>query len=181
MNTTIAKPTNNLKSIIAFGNKKLPKTTAIFNMGSAMNCPSDKLGLCKLSKECYAKKAEVMYKAVKPYRDRQASYWLKNTALTFVVDFLQSIEKKRLKPSHLRLNESGDFYSQNCVIKAEKIASELKKYGIKVYCYTARKDLDFSACKSLIINGSGFKKDGIKRAFTAVRSFDKNALKCVGD
>lgn len=173
---------NELKALIQYGNKKLPKTTAIFNMGSAQKCPSDKLGLCNVSKQCYAKKPEKMYPQVLPYRNRQAMYWLKNDKYNFVIDIMQAFKSKRIKPTHLRLNESGDFYSQECVNKAEYVAKHLYlNLGITTYCYTARKDLDFSNCEYLIINGSGFKKTGIKRAFTAVASLDKNALHCAGD
>lgn len=170
-----------LKGLLSFGNKKLPKDTAIFNMGAASDCPSDKLGLCKVSKECYAKKAEKMYPSVLPYRKRQANKWLKNTAETFVSEFLEVVNKKRLPIRKLRINESGDFYSQNCVNKAEAIATSLKAEGIVAYCYTARKDLDYSGITNLIINGSGFKVDGIKREFTAVNKIDKGAIACVGD
>ena len=52
-----------LKSVLGSeGNLKIPSSTAIFNMGSATDCPSLKLGLCKAyfngKHICYAKKAE---------------------------------------------------------------------------------------------------------------------------
>jgi hypothetical protein len=55
------------------GNRKIPKSTAIFNMSSALNCPSKKLGLCKAASQgakCYARKAEILYPQVLPYRER---------------------------------------------------------------------------------------------------------------
>ena len=48
--------------VFSYGNKKLPKETLIVNITSAQNCPSDKLVFCKLSKICYAKKCERIYK-----------------------------------------------------------------------------------------------------------------------
>ena len=147
-------------------------------MGSATDCPSKKLGLCNVCDICYAMKAERQYPACKPYRERQAEYWQNCTPLTFVRDFLASIERKRNKPTHLRLNEAGDFYSQNCVSKAEKIAELLRSHGIEVYCYTARKDLNFAYCNALTVNGSSFK---VSNEFKAVDSFSDNALKCIGD
>ena len=39
-----------MKILFTKGNKKLPKTTYILNVGSALNCPSDRLGLCEVSK-----------------------------------------------------------------------------------------------------------------------------------
>ena len=82
----------------------------------------------------------------------------------------KKFEKKRTKPTHLRLNEAGDFYSQACVNKAEYIAQCLSHAGVRVYIYTARKDLDFSKCKYLVVNGSGFRKEGVTRSFTAVET-----------
>ena len=48
-------------------------------------------------------------------------------------------------------------------------------------CGAARKDLDYSNVSNLVINGSGFKTKGIKRAFTAVTAIDKKAIECIGD
>ena len=64
---------------ISIGNKKLPKTTAIFNMGAATDCPSLELGLCQAfvgeKLVCYAMKAESgLYPDVLPYRRRQESF-----------------------------------------------------------------------------------------------------------
>ena len=58
------------------GNKKIGNDTLIFNMGSATDCPSKKLGLCRHCDKCYALKAERQYPQVRPFRDRQADYWL---------------------------------------------------------------------------------------------------------
>lgn len=132
-----------LKNLLQFGNTKLPKSTAIFNMGPAKNCPSAKLGLCELSTKCYALKAERLYKQVLPYRMRQAKYWLNVSAETFAYEFLESIARKKTKVTHLRFNESGDFYTQECYNKAEKIARILSRHGIKCYTYTHRTDLQY--------------------------------------
>jgi len=171
-----------IKTLIQYGNKKLPKTTAIFNMGSAMQCPSDTLGLCNVSAICYAKKAERMYPQVLPYRQRQRDKWLKTDSFDLVTELVEAFNKKRTKPTHLRLNEAGDFYSQACVDKAEYIAQCLKHVGVNVYIYTARKDLDFSQCKYLVINGSGFRKEGVNRSFTAVDDVTQgNDFVCLND
>ena len=50
--------------LLSNGNSKIGNDTMILNMGSAMNCPSKKLGLCKLGSKCYALKAEKLYKPV---------------------------------------------------------------------------------------------------------------------
>ena len=171
--------------LITFGNKKLPQTTAIFNMGPALICPSDELNLCENSKICYAKKAEKMYKAVFPHRLKQAEYWLNNSAENFCSLFHEIYQRKRIKPRLLRFNESGDFYGQDCIIKAEKIATILRKYPVFVYTYTARRDLDFSNCKNLVVNGSNFMPLGKQlfygNMFKTVGKFSGNNKRCLAD
>lgn len=157
------------------GNIKVPKTTAIFNMSSAKDCPSRKLGLCKAIVDgkciCYAQKSERNNRSfVLPYRRRQEKFWKKIDAENFCVQFL-AISITRHKPfTALRFNEAGDFHSQQCVNKAERIARILKPYGVTCYCYTSRDDLDYSNVKSLVISGSGFKKKGIKNIFKIIKN-----------
>ena len=119
------------------GNTKLSSTTAIFSMSSAADCASLKLGLCKAAKQgarCYARKAEILYPLVLPCRKRQSQYWDRITAEEFTYQFLL-LNACKLKPFNaLRFNESGDFKSQACIDKAEKIARVLKTYGITAYC-----------------------------------------------
>lgn len=176
-----------LVNLIQAGNTKLPATTAIFNMGSAHNCPSMALGLCSAvlaGVKCYAIKAEYSYHPqVRPYRDRQEKFWKNISANEFIAQFL-FINALKTKPFNaLRLNESGDFWSQECVDKAERIATVLKNFGVTVYCYTARKDLDFSNVQNLIINGSGFTKAGIVNEFKIMEKGETIAGygKCAGD
>jgi len=145
-------------------------------MGSAHDCPSKKLGLCQAvdmngRSVCYAMKAErSFHPETLPFRRRQEKYWKKISAEQFVVDFL-SMNALKVDPfTALRFNESGDFWSQECVDKAESIARMLKYYGVKVYCYTARKDLDFSKCRNIIIHGSNFMSDGLRGIFKMVYS-----------
>jgi hypothetical protein len=162
-----------LKKLIATGNKKIPRDTAIFNMGSATDCPSFKLGLCNAVNsgvKCYAKKAEHgQWPRVLPYRRKQANFWKSIKASEFVRQFLDINSHKRIRPFNaIRFNEAGDFWSQKCVQKAEHIARMLADYGIKCYCYTSRKDLDYSKVKHLIISGSGFRKEGIANEFKIV-------------
>lgn len=170
-----------MKNLIKFGNHKLPNTTAIFNLGSAVNCPSRKLGLCKHHKICYALKAERQYPAVLPYRLRQAEYWLNITAEQFTTDFLDAIKNKKIKITALRINEAGDFYSQECVDKLIKISDILNREGIKVYCYTARRDLDFSNPNTLHVMGSGFKVSGTFNVIKSIKEHDPKNKLCCGD
>jgi len=162
-----------LSLLIRNGNTKLPRTTAIFNMGSAHSCPSMTLGICSASLcgvKCYAKKAEYSYHPnVRPFRDRQEKFWKGISGKDFVTQFLFMNALKRNPYSALRLNESGDFWSQACVDKAEYIASELKKYGVTVYCYTSRSDLSYEHCEHLIVNASNFEKNGITNIFKIIK------------
>lgn len=163
-----------LNRFLKAGNLKLPSTTAIFNMGSATNCPSKKLGFCQAYRDdgrhcCYAMKAETpMYPYVLPYRNAQEKYWKQVTAEKFVTEFLLINALKALPYTSIRFNESGDFWSQKCVNKIEEIAKKLSMFGIKVYCYTARKDLDFSKVKHVIISGSNFQKEGVSNIFKMI-------------
>ena len=169
------------------GNSKVPSSIAIFNMGSATKCPSKKLGLCAACKskvKCYALKSEQFYTNTIPYRNKQEKYWKKVKAENFIADFISMQQRKRNKFKGLRLNESGDFWSQKCVEKAEKIAKGLVKIGVKTYCYTSRSDLDYKGIKSLIISGSGFKKSGISSVFKIIDKKEnrpKGYGLCAGD
>lgn len=175
-----------LSKLVSTGNTKLPKTTAIFNMASAHECPSHRLGLCRAYNKkgnhiCYALKAETaMRPEVQPYRDRQMRFWLSCTAEEFAYQFLLINALKELPWDSLRFNESGDFHMQACVDKAERIATILKRCGIKTYCYTSRSDLDFSKVRNLIISGSGFEKEGITNVFKIVEDVKKDRPKGYG-
>jgi len=160
-----------VSSLISTGNRKLSKEIAIFNMSSATDCPSKKKGLCKAAScgaKCYAMKAEQAYPAALPYRRRQEQLWKNITSEQFSNGLAELNANKKVKISALRLNEAGDFHTQACVDKAECIAIRLAAEGITTYAYTSRNDLDFSGCKRLIINGSGFKTKGVANVFKIV-------------
>lgn len=153
------------------GNMKIPATTAIFNMTSASDCPSKKLGLCKAAKQganCYARKAEYFRPFVLSYRKRQEKFWKNISAEDFAFQFLTINAGKRVPFQSLRWNEAGDFVNQDSVNRAEKIARILKRNGIKTYCYTSRSDLNFSGVRDMIVSGSNFKKEGIKNIFKII-------------
>ena len=178
-----------LKNLITSGNTKLPRTTGIFNMSSAHDCSSRKLGLCKACQQganCYALRAETeMRKAVLPFRRRQEKFWKSVSAKDFVSQFVL-INSMREKPfSAIRINESGDFHTQNCVDKLEEITMRLRRFGVRVYLYTSRSDLNFSKIRHAIITGSNFKKAGITNTFRIVRDVKKERQKgesvCKGD
>ena len=146
---------------IKTGNMKIGIDTLIFNMGSAFECPSKKKGFCSLGTKCYAFAAERQYPSVKAYRDLQGEYWI-NTAATHIIKDLERLFNRHPVLVHrvhyFRFNESGDFYTQKCITKLNRIASFLKdRYKIMTYGYTARKDLNFKDC-TFLVKGSGHNK-----------------------
>lgn len=145
---------NELSKLISFGNRKMPKNVAIFNMAAAFDCPSEKWGMCQIPDKCYAKKAERLYPEVLPYRRRQAAYWLRVSPERFACEFIATVSVKKTKVDFLRFNESGDFHSQACLDKAEAIAKILKSVGIVTHLFTCRDDLDFSRVENIVISGS---------------------------
>jgi hypothetical protein len=165
-----------LNSLVSSGNAKLPSTTCTFNMSPAKLCPSLKLGLCKAYNHkgthiCYAKKAETkMTPEVLPYRMKQMKFWKNVTAEEFASQFLAINSLKRIPWTKLRFNESGDFHSQECLDKAEKIATYLNRFGIKTYCYTHRSDLNFKHVKNLIVSSSNFQSKEISNTFVMVKN-----------
>jgi len=137
-------------SHFSYGNHKLPKSIAIFNITPATTCPSDHLGLCAISAKCYAKRTERLRYHALVYRQWQSFFFDHCTVDEFI---------KALNPrvQFLRISESGDFRNQADVHKINEIADRLTHRNIKVYGYTARRDLDFSNLSSnLTMNGSGF-------------------------
>jgi hypothetical protein len=144
--------------MLKFGNHKLGDDIAIFNMGTAVDCPSMRLGLCSVANnglKCYALKAEQQYpKTVPQSRERQHNEWTSRSADELLRSFTRRIEARRKRTSYLRFNESGDFYSQEDIDKLSYIAEGLKTKDITTYGYSARSDLDFSRA-SFLCKGSG--------------------------
>ena len=140
---------------VSQGNLKLGKDTLIFNMGSAAECPSKKLGLCKLGLKCYAHKAEVVYPGCLPYRVRQAEYWKVTPAKRIASALISIIKGRKAGIKFIRFNEAGDFYKQADITKLARVAEMVKaETGVVTYGYTARKDLNFGKVTSFLVKGS---------------------------
>ena len=167
--------------MITLGNLKIGSDTLIFNICPAHDCPSKKLGLCQLPNPfyCYAFRDERRYPGTLQYRKRQAKYWDRVSVDEFVADVL-SITRRRPHIKYLRVDEAGDFRNIDDIRKVSEISERLKAYGIRVYGYTARKDLmgGIETSDNLVINGSGFIWDN---AFMAVGELPKRGLKCAGN
>jgi hypothetical protein len=141
---------------VSVGNKKLRDSTAIFNMNPASVCPSAALGMCLCSDKCYARKAERLYKAVLPFRERQQKAFITRSADEIASAVIASGTKS--KPiKEFRFSESGDFANQKAVDKMTAICAILKESDIACYGYTARKDLDFKELMAVAtVQGSSF-------------------------
>lgn len=140
----------------SIGNTKLGKDTVILNMTSATDCPSKKLGLCKLTHKCYAMKAERQYPSCLPFRRRQETQWTNESVETIIDSIKKKNKNKNIK--YVRISEAGDFRTQEDVQKLFKLSEALEKENIKVYAYTARQDLNFEdSPANLTINGTFFK------------------------
>jgi len=142
-----------------FGNKKLPKTTAVINICPASLCPSALLGLCQLRdcKTCYGLREErVWANTCLPSRFSMMEYWDRGTGWSMAQDLIRFNATRRTKITVARVGECGDMRHMSDVERAEMLATYLAKAGILTYCYTARSDLDFSICHHLVVNGSGW-------------------------
>lgn len=140
---------NKLK--VSFGNKKLPKNTMIFNLPAVTTCPS-RTSFCEVN--CYALKAERMYKNVTPARKS-------NFKLSQGDEFVDSMKELILKNLHkinqFRIHESGDFYNQKYLLKWYEIARSFPT--ITFYAYT----------KSFLLNFTGKPSN-----FVLIASFDES-------
>lgn len=144
------------------GNRKLPKSTYIINLGCSELCPGRALGTCNNCNICYAHKAEMQYReGTLLYRLLQTLRWNNLKGKEIAEQLLQVSDNARThKMKYLRLNESGDAFTQKDVKKMSKIAKILGKENIPVYTYTSRYDLNWNKkSKNLIVNGSGFMVD----------------------
>lgn len=171
--------------VFSYGNSKLPAETLIINLTSAQNCPSEKLGFCKCANVCYAKKCERIYKA---YLNKNLT--LEKLIQSWTIADWKDILRVYIQNAHksikyVRLNEAGDFPSQEMVNIFNELSNWLYgTFNIKTYCYTAREDLDFSNVY-FAVNASN---ENIKanRYFlcTDKQIFDNlphNTVKCKGD
>ncbi|MBW2081636.1 MAG: hypothetical protein JRI39_00780 [Deltaproteobacteria bacterium] len=107
------------------------------------------MGLCKVSKHCYAYADENTYRSVERYRNRQQIYWRKKSAREITADLAQIIAavygRYGFLIDKIRFNESGDFFSQRDVYKLNFVTENLRGIypHLIVYGYTARYDLDY--------------------------------------
>jgi len=179
---------------LSFGNSKISKNTAIFNLNSAHGCPNRETqeegesdtGLCQVSfSECYAAKAEKMYKQSLPYRQRQAVIWNSLDPDTFAQAFKRVVDRKRNSVDSLRLSEAGDFRTNQDIYKAERIAELLEDIGVDTYTYSASYKLTgWSDTDALTVmesvTGANY-GDASYDAFATVEDIPENYTHCPHD
>ena len=176
------------------GNEKIGINTLVLNFSIYSDCPSRLKGYCNISKYCYARKFEYLYKDhFLKYNTEHNKFINENSPeklLNYLIDFIDScyIERK-IKIKYLRINEYGDFRNKSDINKVNHISSALNSlYGIKTYSYTKRKDLLNELKKALfIINFSEKQYKGLNcfktidiSGFKALYNQNYKAL-CFGD
>lgn len=160
-----------LSDYLSFGNRKIDKSVAIFNMNSATDCPNADTKHCQVSfDDCYAHRAENTYPNTLPYRRRQEYLWDCLDADTFVSAFLQIVDRKQNDVNALRLSEAGDFRHNGDIYKADRIAKLLSEHNIKVYTYSATNYLDWDFVDHFTVNQSNDFSDYGDRLYTAVET-----------
>jgi len=142
---------------ISFGNKKLPKSTMIFNIPAVKTCPM-KTSLCESA--CYALKAEIQYKNVVP-QARKHNLKLSQSD-SFVSLMIEIVNKYKHKIKQVRIHESGDFYNQDYLDKWFMVAREFP--SIKFHAYTKSFHLDFSGKPSNFVLIASFDKTTTDKA-----------------
>ena len=166
-------------SVFSYGNKKLPRNTMIFNLTTAMNCPSK---LCKFFDTCYAKAGD--NKNINPaLSGLRNQFMLKYITIKELLKLIEMyIEYAPMRIKRIRLSESGDFSTQQQVDIAKKLAAHLKKkYNIDTVVYTAQ-PFDFSG-NELIVNASNEKVIGADRYFYArdLKTFNEMGIDMTED
>jgi hypothetical protein len=119
-------------------------------------CQLDKCGSEVNSGQCYALKAELRYGVphTLPHRMKQMEWWDTPCFTDQIVELEKWLRRQRKPVTAFRIGESGDFRHQHDVDKMCLLARTF--YKQVWYCYTARKDLDFSkAPDNMVVNGSG--------------------------
>ena len=153
---------------VTFGNKKLPETTMIINMGTWFNCPGRKNGFCDICTKCYDKHVEVMFKDRTIGRLEQEIFWRACTAKEFAKAVINQINirnasTRMYKVKQIRWCEVGELRNQKDLDKLIEVTNIVgKETGIKSYIYTHNKNLTFPDKESkpfLTINGSNFMVD----------------------
>jgi len=165
-------------NFLSFGNRWLPETTAIWNFGSATNCPAEAKGKCKIADICYAKRTEKRWWNTYFYRERQTKVFDSSSPRELADAMLVAMRAQKQRVKMLRFSEAGDFRDQADIDKFTKVTKVLYENNIKVYGYAADPDLDYSRLmKYATVNGTGFMATNEVRIVDQY-SDDPTTIKC---
>lgn len=161
-----------LKDYVKFGNNKVAKEVAIFNMNSATDCANRNTDDCQVPDGmCYAYNDEQRYGSPLDYRRRQEYVWDCLDAHTFAKAFEELVSRKRNPVTAIRFSESGDFRHRGDIIKVDRIAELI---DIDVYTYSASGYLDWSEAEHFTVNRSNdfdyWEGEGDRRFFALPES-----------
>lgn len=141
-----------LSDYVKFGNNKVAKEVAIFNMNSATDCNNRNTEHCQVPDGmCYAFNDEQRYGAPLDYRRRQEYLWDCLDAETFAAAFNELVSRKRNPVTAIRFSESGDFRHRGDIIKVNRISQLV---DVDVYTYSASDYLDWSEAADFTVNRS---------------------------
>lgn len=152
---------------LTFGNKKVPKTTAVVNTTSWFLCPGRLQNFCEIKEICYDKCREVMGSACKS-RLNHDLWWRVNDAESIGNYIAREINLHNMmvpekQVNLVRFQEVGEFRNQEDLQKMVDVSNiiySLTNYKVESYTYTHNKDLDFSIDRPhLCICGSNFMVD----------------------
>lgn len=158
---------------ISCGNSKLSDEIAIFNIGSATDCPNLGTKHCQVpADQCYAAQNEQDYPDKGPLssRRREIIIWDHLDAATFARAFIRWHKRKEKygKPvTALRFNESGDVRHTHDLYKLDEIAKRLEGI-VDVYTYSASDWLPWHKTEYITVNRSNDRKIYGSRRFEVV-------------
>lgn len=171
---------------IAYGNYKLPKTTAIVNLGSWFNCPGRVEGFCEICERCYDKSKEVMFKKISKARYEQEVFMRSHNAEEIADKIISSIKYQIFNGNNvkqIRFCEVGELRNQDDLEKIRDVSDIIYiKLNIKSYIYTHNKYLNFNIDHpNLTINGSGFMVDNEYRVLEKNETCNEDHYDCLCD
>ena len=158
------------------GNSKLSKDTVIINISPASLCIGANLNLCEMCEICYAKNSEMRYLNTLIYRLHQLIRFDKLSVDEIVNQF------KNLRVfNYLRVNESGDLFNMDDLLKLREIAKKLYNLkGVHTYLYTHRSDL-FNEFKKLQTHYFKINRSGVDYIPQKQIKSNHNSLFCDGN
>lgn len=173
---------------IAFGNFKLPESTAIVNLGTWFNCSGRTEGFCDICVECYDKCKEVMFKRIIKARLEQELFFRHYSAEVIADKIVREIKVQNAKKSKpivdkVRFSEVGEMRNQEDLEKIVKISNIIyDELNIKSYIYTHNKYLNFDIKRpNLTINGSNFMVDNEYRVIKKGEKVKEDHFDCACD